>query len=212
MFKQTFLKMAIIGVASLFATNAMADTTVYIDSTTQTYSPGSWGATSNGHEADGAADGVSSSSVNSGWISWQTDSPYTVFDISFVLTELGPNSTIYVYAGNTDAANGWFTDLRAEVVSSFSVGTNNYSSAAMSAHCASIGGCNLFLLYNASGGTMSIDTADLTSSFVASAPEPTSWALMLLGFVAVAGRLKYMRKQGQIMKPRARAPTGLHAA
>lgn len=55
-----------------------------------------------------------------------------------------------------------------------------------SAACSAIGGCNSVLL-NVTGA------GGFVASTVSSAPEPTVWALMILGFIGVAWRMKSMR-------------------
>ncbi|MCB2113581.1 MAG: hypothetical protein KDD85_08535 [Parvularculaceae bacterium] len=59
------------------------------------------------------------------------------------------------------------------------------------ASCQSIGGCNALVFGNSTFSANA--SAFRLSSLVAATPEPGAWALMLLGFGAVAARMKALR-------------------
>ena len=71
-------------------------------------------------------------------------------------------------------------------------GSGDYqiNSLAYSAGCAAIGGCNAFAFGNS---TFSAAGSRFGVSTVGATPEPDVWALMILGFLGVAQRLKRAR-------------------
>ncbi len=75
----------------------------------------------------------------------------------------------------------------------FSINTDAFLSG-----CDAIGGCNTIVIgtsgLGAAGGGSFIDGGTLTfASVVAASPEPSSWALMLIGFFGIAWKMKANR-------------------
>lgn len=60
------------------------------------------------------------------------------------------------------------------------------------ASCAAIGGCNALILGNS--GFSAAGSSFRISTLTASTPEPAAWALMMMGFGAVAWRMKTNRR------------------
>ncbi|MDZ7628651.1 MAG: PEP-CTERM sorting domain-containing protein [Parvularculaceae bacterium] len=60
------------------------------------------------------------------------------------------------------------------------------------ASCAGLGGCNALIIGNS--GFSAAGSSFRASTLIGSTPEPAAWALMMLGFGAVAWRLKAERK------------------
>lgn len=73
-------------------------------------------------------------------------------------------------------------------------GTIYVSTLAFDAACQALGGCNAARLGNS---TFSQTGARFDISNVGATPEPGAWALMILGFVGVAARLKAARRKAR---------------
>ncbi len=92
--------------------------------------------------------------------------------------------------GQTTPAGGATGNVYAQVTSA---GVVTVFGAPFATACASIGGCNAVVFgnstFSAAGSSFRL------SSLVASTPEPSAWALMMLGFGGIALRLKAVRRR-----------------
>ncbi|MEL7490236.1 MAG: hypothetical protein AAGJ73_05910 [Pseudomonadota bacterium] len=70
-------------------------------------------------------------------------------------------------------------------------GTFTLPSAVFTSACTGIGGCNSVLLNVTGAGSF-------TANVVSSAPEPSVWALMIIGFAGLAWRMKAARRRGSL--------------
>ena len=174
--------------AALAALPAKAATTVYTDSSNF----GAWPDAVNAGDALGSPDGVSATIPNGGWIAFEVSPTFTVVDFVLEVANLTGGNTALFYVGQTDGA-GWFSALNNTSVT-LSVGTNNISSAALSSYCVGLGGCDVFVVQAWAGTTVALDSA--LDAITASAPEPSAWALMILGFIGLAWRVKALRANG----------------
>jgi len=77
------------------------------------------------------------------------------------------------------------------IISIDAPGTFTLPSGAFAAACGGIGGCNSVLLNVTGAGTFA-------ANVVSSAPEPSVWALMILGFAGAAWRMKAVRRSGLV--------------
>ncbi len=180
--------------ANMVVIPAQADTTIY---TTSELSGGN--AVANPGNSLGLPDSSVATLSGFSWIAYQTDAFFNAFDITVELTGVTTSTTLAVFAGQTNGAGG-FINL-AFVFFEAVNGSNNIVSAGLSSHCASIGGCDTFIVFNFETGTLSLDSADTTLglaalSAVAANPEPGTWAFMLLGFAMLAWQLKRLKKGG----------------
>lgn len=64
---------------------------------------------------------------------------------------------------------------------------------AFAASCLSIGGCNAVMFGNS--GLSAAASSFRLSTLVAATPEPSAWALIMLGFAGVASRMKSLRRR-----------------
>ena len=152
-----------------------------------------WPNTTNPTDALGTPDGAAASLSNGGWLAFQTDTSFTNTDTSMQFLGLTGTGTIRFYVG-TSNNNGWFSALNyitLQVVN----GLVQINSNVLNNFCTSLGGCDIFIIQNISGGNLQLDAADLSVNFVAPTPEPASWALMMVAFFLVALRLKAERKK-----------------
>jgi hypothetical protein len=92
--------------------------------------------------------------------------------------------------GQTAPGGGATTNVYAQVTSA---GVVTVFGAPFATSCALIGGCNAVVFgnstFSAAGSSFRL------SSLVASTPEPSAWALMMLGFGGIASRLKAQRRR-----------------
>ncbi len=93
--------------------------------------------------------------------------------------------------GTTTPAGGATTNLYAQLSGA---GPLTLLLDPFAASCAALGGCNALIIGNSTFS--SIGSSFRLSTLVASTPEPGAWALMMLGFGAVAFRLKSKRRAG----------------
>ena len=163
---------------------AAARTTVYTDSSNF----GGWADAVNASESRGGEDGVSADIPAFGWIAYSVSPTFTDVSTRIVLTNVTGSGTAFFYVGRSNGA-GWFSALNSISVT-LTNGVNEITSAALSGYCVSIGGCDIVILQAAGGGTtFAVDRV------LARTPEPSAWALMILGFAGVAWRLKATRKK-----------------
>lgn len=180
------------------APHAQAATTIYVDSSDPAY-PGFPDALNAGASLMGP-DGVSATLPVGAFISYLVQPRFNDAAFEFEFTGIGAGvGAIRLYVGETDGAGG-FTALDNRI---FLVGDgfNTITSAPLTAFCQGLGGCDTFVVQSAFG-TLGLD------SIVASAPEPSAWALMILGFAALSWRLKAMRGEtmrGEAMRGEAAA-------
>lgn len=167
------------------ASTALAATTLYTDSSNF----GGWPNTLNGGNAVGPADGLFATVPNFGWIAFQETPTFTSGNVSLTLTSVAGTGTAFFYVGQSNGA-GWFSALNNRAVT-LAAGVNLLPvSAAQSAFCTGLGGCDVFVVQAFGGGTsFGLDSA------LGPNPEPSAWALMILGFIGVAGRLKMLRQR-----------------
>lgn len=172
----------------LFTASAEAATSVYANG-------GSfgWANTTNEANALGLADGSTADMGNGGWLAFQTDAPFTTVDMTLQFAGLTGTGTIRFYVGATNNT-GWFSALTF-ITLNITNGAVQINSATLDSYCAGIGGCNVFIVQNISGQTLSLDSADLTANLVAPNPEPTTWAMMIVAFVLLALRLKALKRK-----------------
>lgn len=174
--------------ALLGASAALAATTIYTDSSNF----GAWPNAVNSGNALGAPDSVSATIPNFGWIAFQETPTFTTGNISLTLTSVVGAGTAIFYYGRSNGA-GWFSALTSSFVT-LTPGLNTLSpTAAQSAFCTGLGGCDVFIVQAFGGGT----TFGLDSALGPN-PEPSIWALMILSFVGVAGRLKNLRRRSTL--------------
>ena len=173
-------------VTAMAAMPAKAAISVYTDSSNF----GSWADAVNSGNASGAADGVSAFIPNGGWIAFQVSPDFNVADFVLTVTSITGANTANFYVGRSNGA-GWFDGLNSRIVA-LTVGVNSLASAAQSSYCAGRGGCDVFIVQAWSGSTISIDSA--LDAITASAPEPSAWALMIVGFIGLSWRMKAMRR------------------
>lgn len=166
------------------ATTAFAATTVYTDSSNF----GPWPNALNSGNALGPANGVSAFIPNGGWVAFQETPTFTAGNISLTFTSVTGAGTAFFYVGQSNGA-GWFTALNSVLVT-LTTGANLLTlTPAQSAFCTGLGGCDVFVVQAFGGGTtLALDSA------IGPNPEPSAWALMILGFIGVAGRLKALRR------------------
>jgi PEP-CTERM motif-containing protein len=166
---------------------AKAAISVYTDSSNF----GSWADAVNSGNALGAADGVSAFIPNGGWIAFQMSPSFTVADFVLDIAGVTGANTALFYVGQSDGA-GYFSALNNRMVT-LSTGVNNLTSAVQSSYCVGLGGCDVFVLQAWNGTTISLDSA--MGAITGSAPEPSAWALMIIGFLGLAWRMKVMRRR-----------------
>jgi len=178
------LLISLAALISLAGAPAKAATSIYVDSSSPLY-PGFADAV-NASDALGAADGSSAFVPLGGFIAFLTTPFFSVVDLDFEFTGVTGAGTVRLYVGRTNGAGG-FTALNSRF---FTVtnGFNNFSSGALSTYCAGLGGCDTFITQAWVGTTFGLDSA------LGPNPEPSAWALMILGFIGVAGRMKARRK------------------
>ncbi len=126
----------------------------------------------------------------------------TKFTISVNVTSVTPNTTyLWIRFGRrnllsfTNAAGvGLLTPGGAPTQNIYApiVGPGLYwiNSVAYASGCAAIGGCNAIMIGNSS---FSAAGSVFGASVVGATPEPSVWALMIVGFAGVAARLKAER-------------------
>lgn len=165
---------------------ASAATTVYTDSSN--YS--AWSNVSDPFESVGAANGSGASMGYGSWIAYQTDM-FTTVDMTLEFLGAVGSGSIYFYVGTTNG-NGWFSNLN-YITTNVTTGSNQITSTTLTNYCVSIGGCNSFIVQSLSGTTLTLDSAGMTGEFVAPNPEPSTWFLMITGFVLLAARLRQLR-------------------
>lgn len=177
------------GVLSFAWCTAEAATTVYTTS-----EAGGGNQVFNPANSIGVADGQLATITGFGWISYQTDALFNVFDITVELSNVTGSTTLAVFAGQSNGAGG-FTNLRLVFFEAVN-GSNTITSAILSNHCVAIGGCDNFIVFNFEAGrNLFVDSADLTANLVAATPEPETWTLLLLGFAMLGWQLKHLRLQ-----------------
>ena len=170
--------------ALLGASNASAATTIYTDSSNF----GAWPNAVNAGNSLGPANGVSATVPNFGWIAYQVNPTVTAGNVLLTLTSVTGSGSALFYVGTSNGA-GFFSALNNRAVT-LTTGPNLLAlSAAQSAFCVGLGGCDVFIVQAFGGGTsLAIDRA------LGPNPEPAAWALMILGFAGVAARLKQLRR------------------
>ncbi len=167
------------------ASAAIAATTLYTDSSNF----GGWPNALNPGNSVGPPDGLSATVPNGGWIAFQESSLFSTGNTSLTVTSVTGSGNTRFYVGRSNGA-GWFSALNNRTVT-LTTGVNILpTSAAQSAFCTGIGGCDVFVVQAFGGTTFALDAA------LGPSPEPSAWALMILGFVGVAGRLKVLRQRG----------------
>ena len=174
--------------AMIMAGTAVAETTLYTDSSNF----GGWPNAVNGGNAVGAPDGAFASIPNGGWIAFQTTQSFTDANFVLNLTSVTGSGTALFYVGRSNGA-GWFSALNNRTVT-LNNGLNVLSSVAQTNYCTFIGGCDVFLVQAWAGSSFGIDAARSVSTN----PEPSVWALMIIAFAGVGGRLKYLRVRKSI--------------
>jgi hypothetical protein len=203
-----FLAGMIAGLWALFSvSSAVAETTVY----THSGNFAAWADPADPGNTAGVSDGASGQIPLGGWIAWQTDTTFT--DVDFTLDFLGTTgtSTIRFYVGTSNGA-GFFSNLQL-VTLNVTTGLNRIQNAGLSSFCAGLGGCDVFIVQSLSTGNFVLDGADLTANFTAAAtPEPGTWLLMILGFIAVALRLKAVYRVRRKQQPSFMGAPGLSPA
>ncbi|MEO0880443.1 MAG: hypothetical protein AAFY22_12125 [Pseudomonadota bacterium] len=124
---------------------------------------------------------------------------------SFNITATPGGSTLSVaFAQFTGTAFTGVSNTVSAIVDE--TGLLTISGGSFAAACDSFGGCNS-LIFIAPAGT----PGGIGVGFVSSAPEPAVWALMIVGFLGVAWRMKAMRASALKERKRARpqrAPGG----
>ena len=172
-------------VALFSASTALAATTLYTDSSNF----GPWPNAVNANNAVGAPNGISATIPNFGWIAFQETPTFTTGNVSLTLTSVTGAGTALFYVGQSDGA-GWFTALNNTLVN-LTAGVNILTlTPAQTAFCTGLGGCDVFVVQAFGGGTtLALDSA------LGPNPEPSAWALMILGFIGVASRLKALRRR-----------------
>lgn len=172
-------------VALFSASTAFAATTLYTDSSNF----GGWPNAVNAGNAVGAPNGVSATIPTFGWVAFQVTPTFTTGNIALNLTSVTGTGTTLFYVGQGNGA-GWFTALNSVLVTLTS-GVNVLTpTAAQTAFCTGLGGCDVFVVQAWGGGTtLALDSA------LGPNPEPSAWALMILGFIGVASRLKVSRRR-----------------
>ena len=174
------------GIALSAASSAQAATTIYTDSSNF----GGWPNAVNSGNAIGPADGLTANVPNFGWIAFQNTPTFSAGNVVLNLASVTGSGTAIFYYGRTNGA-GWFSALNNRTVT-LSAGINILAStAAQTAYCNGLGGCDVFIVQAFGGGTsFNIDRV------VGPTPEPSTWALMIIGFVGVAWRMKALRRRG----------------
>ena len=184
---------ALMSVLWFSVASAQAETTVYVDSSDPAYA-GFADAVNSGSSL-GGPDGFSAQIPVGGFIAYLVDPTFTdvTFDLEF--TGVTGAGTVRLYVGTTDGGVG-FTALNSEF---FTVtdGINTLSSAALSTFCAGLGGCDTFVVQAWTATTFGLD------SIAAGAPEPKSWAMMILAFAGIAWRMGVSRKRANAQHPQA---------
>lgn len=177
-------------VLALFgASTTLAATTLYTDSSNF----GGFPNVVNGGNAVGFANGASAFIPTFGWIAFQENPAFTTGNIALTFSQVTGTGTALFYYGQSNGAGG-FSALNNSLVT-LTVGTNILSpTAAQSAFCAGLGGCDVFIVQAWGGGTTFRLDGTLGPSMLGPNPEPSAWALMILGFVGVAWRLKQKRR------------------
>lgn len=168
-----------------------AATTVFAGSVLSTTGP-----VTNPTAALGAADGVSASISRPGVLVLATTLPATGAGLVINGAKTGSSTQVRIAVGAIVNGIATFT------------ATQNFPNAAgpatfdFSADCAAISaaGCNL-ISFSVVGSPVGSFTLDGLSA-ISNAPEPQIWALMILGFIFTAGRLKRIRA-GRLVPARA---------
>lgn len=175
---------------ALSIASAQANTTVYVDSSHPDYAvfPN---AVDSGASL-GRPDGVSAQLPIGAFIAYLVNPTFTDVNFDVEFTGVTGAGTVRLYVGNTDGGTG-FTTLNSEFFT-VTTGVNTLASAALSTFCAGLGGCDTYVIQAWTGTTLSLD------SIAAGAPEPSSWALMILAFGAIAWRMTAMRKSAAVAK------------
>ena len=169
----------------MFSAPAFADTTVYTDSSNF----GAWPNAVNSGNSVGAADGNSATIPNGGWIAYQVTTSFTSVDFYLKLTSSAGSGTALFYVGRTNGA-GWFSALNNRTIALTSGANVLSTNTTQTNFCVSLGGCDVFVVQAWAGTTLGLDSA------VAANPEPSAWALMILGFGGLAWRMKALRRAG----------------
>ncbi len=114
---------------------------------------------------------------------------------AYVFVRLGRLAgTVFTNAnaiGTTTPLGGATTNLYAQVTGP---GPLTLLLDPFAASCAALGGCNALIIGNSTFS--SVGNSFRLSTLTAATPEPGAWALMMLGFGAVAFRLKSRRRPG----------------
>lgn len=145
--------------------------------------------------------------------------PITNYSLTFNIASVTPQTT-YLWVRFGRFQSGAFTSAPVSgLLAPNGAGTQNLyiqvsgagayvvNSLAYSAGCSTIGGCNAFAFGNS---TFSAAGSRFGVSTVGATPEPDAWALMIIGFVGVAWRLKSARRgRGAARRP---APADLFPA
>ena len=172
--------------AALSAMPARAATTIYatsVFSSTSTLNPNS---------ALNAPNGSAALIQPLGDIVLQYAHPLTGASISASLLPVAGFNVLAVSIGEVISGLATFSGEFVLV----DTGAGGVLSADLTSHCASVslGGCSLLRVRNA-GSLLGSTGVQLDAiSGVTTAPEPAVWALMILGFIATAFRLKTVRK------------------
>lgn len=171
--------------AAMAFSPALAVTTIYTDSSAF----GAWPNALGAGDSLGPRDGVSATIPNGGWIAYQVSPTFDDGNILFTVDSFTGPGTAFFYVGRSNGA-GWFSALSNQGLISLSSGPNIIAAtAARQSYCISIGGCDVFIIQAWGGTTFALDRA------LGPNPEPAAWALMILGFIGVAGRMKAVRKK-----------------
>ena len=186
--------------ATAFAAPARAaTTTIYVDSSHPAYP--AFADAVNVTASLGAADGVGAFVPLGGFIAYETNSPFTNVDFNVEFLGVTGAGTLRLYVGQTNGGTG-FSALNSAFFT-ITDGLNNLNSTALSNYCVTIGGCNTFVLQAWVGTTFSVDAVPGGN------PEPKIWALMIIAFLGVAGRMKTLRRRGAFAAPAPAPSTAL---
>lgn len=172
--------------------------------TAVTFDPGDLGFLMFGDDISGVVAGTSALNLQFDIVSAVPSGSGDLY-VSVILGNIGPTGaggglafTIAPTTGltNLNGAPSIFEFTQVPGTGIFSVPTDTFASG-----CSTIGGCNTIVIGTSGFGATStggaIDGGTLTfAAVVAASPEPTSWALMILGFFGVAWRLKLQRAHG----------------
>ncbi|MEM8770156.1 MAG: hypothetical protein AAGD92_00780 [Pseudomonadota bacterium] len=138
-----------------------------------------------------APDGLGATLTSGAFVAFQTETLFTNFGLDLEVLGVSGAGVVRVFAGLTDNSADGFGALQA-AFAFVGTGGNTINSAALSTFCAGLGGCDTYIIQPLFGTTITVDSVSF-NGVVASNPEPSTWAFMILAFAGVAARLKAMR-------------------